>query len=740
VTKTAQNKIEELMLAHGFSEGERKKKLTQSRYADRQRFIEFSVRRVLGGASLEKELYGAQEAAIDALNFATTFAELDAIVDDVVVRLETAETVNLSFVQSALGLKAGSVPGRWYKLLKMKRPFKRRQRYVYSLVWSLCLNDPTLRGSDNASRERLMGYVLRRLRKVERMRYYVSGTNWDSYRKWLRRNNSEGHWFDHHVMRLFEYPRLPNDPKFRNILGSPSADTSADAPKWALIGGKWESKPRPSPKVAEFWDVSGNNSRDLVLNDRGRANPVKAILSFFEGADDEDFLQFPSNKEKGLRQFSSRTWNYCDRVIQILHLEEWLYEIFRLAGGSIDDWKNSDSLTNTKIKALLEDPAKGPNYVRVSLARTAGDANYVGSGSGGGTGFERKEIRIDELQIGDHLVLWNHPAYTAVSASPWRLENSLVVDFEFSKAPDGPPQLPEGIIVQGHGTSPISFGRMQTEMIDAFNDSVRSAQWETRWEITADPEKKFIGTSSGALVVQRPELEHEGLAGYWAWWIATDRKIQTNPDNPFSPPTIDGVNIRMPPNSGSRYRTAADHTATKLPVIHELVYLSDDRVAATGLNLFDDRVLGAYLVSGDFHEPSPHLGTEYGFELKLVPNSFKPDGSMIEFDLSPNFESDWVVMLRTAMGIDSGATIDERAEMVSQIETRASMPLAAPRARATQQPYKPVNYYIAYYRLFETVDGRAVETPGADGKTVLQFLRYSSPWQTLQVVRPSEVT
>ena len=705
MTKTATAKVDDLMVVHGLSEDERKLKLGKFRHDERRRFIEFKVRRILGQASLDGKLSSASEGQIDAeaAGFAATFSMLDEIAEDILSRLANTNTVDLDFVKRALSL--GRKPGRWYKQLKMKWPVVRRRRYVFGLVWSLCRNDPSLQGDDNASRERLMGHVSRRLRKIERMRYYVS-VEYD--RAWRDRDNSEGRWFDHHVMRLFEYPQVNDSARFRHILGTPPAGTPPDAPQWKLSGNMWITKARPSPTASVYWDVTENDAKDFVLNAKGRANPVAAILSFFEAANPEDFADFPSNRKKGWRQFSSRTWNYCDRVIHILHLEEWLYEIFRLAGGSIDNWKEPTSPSNTVLTAALADPTKGPDYIRVALVQSATNAKFVGSGSDADMGFEKKEIRVDELQLGDHLVQWNHPAYSALSDEPFRLENSLVVDFKGT-------ELPQGIIVQGHGMDPVSFGDMQATMIDRFNENLAIAQDDTIREVMAVATVKSFPTTLGGQIVQRHELKNEGLAGYWAWWIATDGKIVNDP-NPFVPPKINGDPIRVPAHF-TDYRFTSP-VAWKLPVIYEMVYLTDNRIAAAGLNLYEDRIHGAYLVKGNFFEQNPTLGPD----LTIVPGSFKADGSSIDLELPANLEpGDWIVMLRTSLGI----------------ETRASMPLATP--RTISNPYSPANYYVCFYRLFETVSGTVVPTPGADANNVLQYLRYSSPWQTLWVIRPREV-
>jgi hypothetical protein len=715
MTKTANEKVDDLMAVHGLSDAERKLKLGEFRHKERRRYIEFRVRRLLGQASLDGELSNVSEGLIDseAAGFAATFSNLDEIAEDILSRLANTNTVDLDFVKRALSL--GRKPGRWYKENGMKWPVTRRRRYVFGLVWSLCRNDPSLQSDDSASRERLVGQVSRRLRKIERMRYYVSGADDKYERAWRDLNNSEGHWFDHHVMRLFEYPRIEDSPRFRQILGTPPPATPTDAPSWEFRGGKWETKARPSPTASEYWDVTEDETKDFVLNTQGRANPVAAILSFFEAADPEDFTDFPSNHEKGWRQFSSRTWNYCDRVILILHLEEWLYEVFRLAGGSIDSWAEPASPTNTVLKAALADPTKGPDYIRVTLVWDSPDAPFVGSGSDADMGFERVEIRVDELQLGDHLVLWNHPAYSALNEDPWRLENSLIVDFRGT-------ELPQGIIVQGHGTSPVSFGEMQADLIDSFNTSLATAQKKTQEEVAADATVKSFTISSGGQIVQRNELKHEGLAGYWAWWIATDGNLVKT----LTGALVDGEPIVVPAHF-SEYHVASP-VAWKVPVIYEMVYLTDNRIAATGLNLFEDRVLGAYLVRGNFSAQNPTLGPD----LTIVPSSFKADGGSIDLDLPADLEpGDWIVMLRAQISVEPSQ------QPISQIETRASMPLVVP--RTVSNPYTPANYYVAFYRLFQPAVGQAVKMPPADSNSVLQFLRYSSPWQTLTVIRPKEV-
>src|SRR5262249_20251110 len=91
--------------------------------------------------------------------------------------------------------------------------------------------------------------------------------------------------------------------------------------------------------------------------------------------------------------------------------------------------------------------------------------------------FEQLQIRQDDLQVGDHLIVYNHPAYDHLTLhGVWRLENAVVVQ-----------TLPE-IRMQGHGSDVLTIGGAQRVMAKLFNDELdlRRRDFEPLAAVRAD--------------------------------------------------------------------------------------------------------------------------------------------------------------------------------------------------------------------------------------------------------------
>jgi hypothetical protein len=71
--------------------------------------------------------------------------------------------------------------------------------------------------------------------------------------------------------------------------------------------------------------------------------------------------------------------------------------------------------------------------------------------------FEHATVKRADLQVGDHLIVYNHPAYAkATVGGVWKLENAVVVQ----TSPD--------LLMQGHGSPLRDQGGMWNEMIGLF--------------------------------------------------------------------------------------------------------------------------------------------------------------------------------------------------------------------------------------------------------------------------------
>lgn len=326
-----------------------------------------------------------------------------------------------------------------------------RQRLVQSAVWWACATHNSLQ--DPADIEDLHLLVDRRVRIVERMLYDVGaggGRKWDAKAIF---NNPSGHWEDGWT-RMFEYPRVlkkvGSSGMRRRIFRercNPSSTgdhvcETAGMDQWhehsfryiKLRDTTWPGRTKPmrirlNSSARPFWEpdpVYLNNDYRFQLKS-GR-DPVQAIEKLFE-------------RVTGYEDYKDRNLLFCDHVIHALHMESLL-------------WAKKKRSANT---SWLTSYVSSPDKLRIYAPFWPDGPPYLG-GQNDGVYFEHKRIHSGTAQIGDHLLVYNHPAYDkATVGGVWRLENAIVV------------QVYPHLLYQGHGTNPLTIGDMKAKMIGLFN-------------------------------------------------------------------------------------------------------------------------------------------------------------------------------------------------------------------------------------------------------------------------------
>jgi hypothetical protein len=90
----------------------------------------------------------------------------------------------------------------------------------------------------------------------------------------------------------------------------------------------------------------------------------------------------------------------------------------------------------------------------------ATDRKYL-AGPDEPTFFEHTAVPAEDLQVGDHLIMYNHPAYEhATIHGAWRLENAVVV------------QTAPKLVMQGHGSELLTLASAKALMLDLFNGAL----------------------------------------------------------------------------------------------------------------------------------------------------------------------------------------------------------------------------------------------------------------------------
>jgi hypothetical protein len=367
-----------------------------------------------------------------------------------VPKVKTAHTSISTLVTADVtkGLHVDVTPASLLKRVSDRPPAgdgtSMRKRLVFAIVYQSCAADMTL--ADPANIDRLHKTCDRRLRIVERMLYDVGrhgGRGWD--KKQIKANPS-GPWLDG-TERAFEYPRVPRTFFFDNCNPGHTDVCKPPMTGWKLGDDKTIMGPlRTNPTTTSRW-VQNAKVIDILEYTHpasGSVKPIDAVRELFKPT--KDFLQ--------------RNLMYCDHTIHALHIEALIFSEMKRRAATDTAW--FDNLATTK----------GQGWLRLSypMAASGSIPNSLGKylvGSGEPAFFEHVRVRPQDLQVGDHLIVYNHPAYEFTTLhGAWRLENAIVV------------QTTPELRVQGHGSPILTLDTAKAVMLDYFLhglDSCRTA-------------------------------------------------------------------------------------------------------------------------------------------------------------------------------------------------------------------------------------------------------------------------
>jgi hypothetical protein len=201
-------------------------------------------------------------------------------------------------------------------------------------------------------------------------------------------------------------------------------------------------------EARDYWDVEPNVR--VTLTRLGKDDVFAAVEKLFEPQPVSD----------------ARNHLYCDQVIHVLHLEAWLFTRKKWEGEHEADptilaEKGYVSITSSWVEELTcgEIPEE-----EIKIQQP----------------FIQEEVDIDHLQIGDQLIVYNHPAYdnAARGDARWRLENVIVLDTGLN---------PSSHIVMGHGMRPQTVFRMRIEMGKKFQSLISEMRSKVTSELLHTP-------------------------------------------------------------------------------------------------------------------------------------------------------------------------------------------------------------------------------------------------------------
>jgi hypothetical protein len=397
-----------------------------------------------------------------------------------------------------------------YMKLFKQTPNQFRATAIVTAAWATLADDLTISDAD------LHSLVSRRLMVVERMMWYIGSV--DS-RAWNITGTNE--WRDG-WNRIFEYPRLWVAKPFASLCNPDSngvCDTNGKMAGWTKrFGGQFRHAYQVGSGAGSFWSFV--SPYHFSFKRGGGNDPADAVKKVFEPSTD----------------FRKRSLLMCDHVIQCLHLEALVRVKSKRDGGTT--WFKTMEAAESKWWLEITNPSafdddKDPNDPKVLGLET--EPRF----------FKREKIDVRDVQVGDHVIIYNHPAYDEAkeSVNVWRLENAVVV----ATSP--------GILLQGHGTNPLPFTSTRTipvkadktasepamrlNMLGLFNKKLD----EYRAAAVAENAKTNPATSvqvgdADARLVQRTVLgPYSGydlsqfstkMKAFARWWIRWDHSLEHN--------------------------------------------------------------------------------------------------------------------------------------------------------------------------------------------------------------------
>ena len=333
-----------------------------------------------------------------------------------------------------------------------------RAAAIHDAIWGQEASDGSAASLQVAALDMLID---RRLHMVERMNFQISradvlGGDW----------TFKAAFQDDFRIRMFEYPRIPKKhvAEARTFIDADEIEP-VGTPPFQAGAGRWRTDeqgrlafnvpPFPGLNLPPEWIIDTDNIQSVP-------NPAdQAFWAYFRLIDKTkkatDVLD--AMFKAADPDWRNRNWLFCDHVISALHLEALLFALRRR------DPSNADQNFN----ALMGAPT-GPISIGGFLDRV-GASNAYGRllSMPNDPHFENIAINEADLQVGDHVVVYNSKVYGALSVSEWILENALVIDVDSDHTTGG--IVERALVLQGHGTPERAYpSYLEDSIAGPFND------------------------------------------------------------------------------------------------------------------------------------------------------------------------------------------------------------------------------------------------------------------------------
>jgi hypothetical protein len=374
---------------------------------------------------------------------------------------------------------------------------------LFDAYWQPSAGDQTATLNADALNETLD----RRLRTIERMHHQVSsahalvvtsgspegGTG-------LTGTNPIGPWTDRFRVRMFEYPRLAGG--YASLAGAaniaevndpdPAYPTQPRLWKWEtarhrrLHWNQWNPG-QATKQSSRFATPSQPHWTPASVGDLA-GYAYNLTPNAISGSQAIDLLFTPSTDWWG------RSWMFCDHVLSALHIEALRFGLSRRATPRGSDATFDTLVSGSAAGFVALSPFVGGRTDHQLMGGGAGD-DYFDNLSGA------TALPETDLQVGDHVILWNSLIYSLISSAEWRLENSLVMDIDSDPATGGINR--DNLELQGHGIDKRTYARYLQGIADYLGEGLADAREALRARYAADPGvTQFVWSAHGSTIIR----------------------------------------------------------------------------------------------------------------------------------------------------------------------------------------------------------------------------------------------
>jgi hypothetical protein len=393
----------------------------------------------------------------------------------------------------------------------------------------------------------------RRLRLVERMNFHVNAPGRELIFSESATILPRGPWFDDSRVRMFDYPFFNTASAGALIALKP--DGASNDPLWT----KGTTTLR---RTGTTVDTITYHFADPPRNIPTRISPSPGTVA--QATINTTWLRDPDAKHSYSRLFVpeaagtgpelgpavdalmvskkniwDRPWLYCDHVCLALHLDALRFALirrlgqtaaddaFRLIGRTTANNRPGFVWLGAALGAAPTNPGKPSEW-------KAPNTKKLFQGGDDAVWFENAFINPADLQVGDHVIYYNHMVYNAVVGGAFGLENAIVSGLESDPSPKKHGSIvPTSMMVAGHGMHFETLADFGLEMARLTNSAISAFRtFFKTW-----PLDFFRRVQSFLFIKWNPyPAQINGSDGKAPWFVWLPRSFPDRSDLGYQPP------------------------------------------------------------------------------------------------------------------------------------------------------------------------------------------------------------